>query len=131
MTITIKTSTSYNVNINLGEPGARFRTCISEPYSPSILSVLPNFSPFGTRGGLSSDHTWALHPVNHAIYTQPPNLLQSQERFARGINTSLSVRKTLSIQAPQLVLSSCLTRSVSGYSWLAHQLLVRLCTIPL
>ena len=45
MFIIIKTSTFYNVNINLGEPGARFRTCISEPYRPCLLSELPIIPP--------------------------------------------------------------------------------------
>ena len=69
-------------------PGLDSEPAFLNPIVPALKRASNSF-PFGMRGGLSSDHTWALHPVNHAIYTQPPNLLQSQERFARGINTSL------------------------------------------
>ena len=93
MAITIYTTSSYNVNIKLGRArGQDQKPAFLNPIVPALKRASNSF-PFGMRGGLSSDHTWALHPVNHAIYTQPPKLLQSQERFARGVNTSLSVRK--------------------------------------
>ena len=84
MAITIYTTSSYNVNIKLGRArGQDQKPAFLNPIVPALKRASNSF-PFGMRGGLSSDHTWALHPVNHAIYTQPPNLLQSQERFARG-----------------------------------------------
>ena len=124
MAITINTSSSYNVIINLGEPGAQVQTLPFWTYSPRISGVLPIFSPPLELGVVFQLTIRGLSPQSTMLFTQPPNLLQSNARFARGTNTSLFCEEaSLSIRSPHRVLSSSLTRSVNGYVWLVHQLL--------
>ena len=93
MAITINTSSSYNVIINLGEPGAQVQTLPFWTYSPRISGVLPIFSPPLELGVVFQLTIRGLSP-SQPCYLRSHPISCSPMRDLRGAQTPpSSVRK--------------------------------------